>query len=434
MRSKHLKQAWQLLKQNPLFSTIYIAGTGLAIAMTMIIALVYYIKIAPVYPEVNRPLTMVMKSVSLKEKAEGGNTYNAPLGYRVVNEWFYPLKEAEVVSVVCGQWGVDYYVQPTDGGEQIPVSLKAVDTAFFRLFEFAFLDGKPFTESDFRSGIRSVVLSQSMARRIFGTEKAVGRTFSLNYGECRVAGVVKDASYLTNDSFAQLYIPYTCTSNYKETWESTGLVGNYTVYFKAHTAAGTDSINKAVDELVRKYNYSQKEIKLDVYHQPDIFWKSLFREGNNEIDWTRIIRLYVGILLALLLVPALNLSGMISSRMDSRLSEMGVRKAFGAGRGVLLRQVIAENLLLTSLGGALGLVVAWVSLSLCRSWLFSLFDSWPTAIPAGVDPIVAADMLFSPLLFVIAFSVCVVLNLLSALIPAWRALRKNIVYSLNEKK
>ena len=51
----YLKQAWALLRQNPLFSGLYIAGTGLAIAMTMIVAMIYYVKLAPVYPEVNRP-------------------------------------------------------------------------------------------------------------------------------------------------------------------------------------------------------------------------------------------------------------------------------------------------------------------------------------------------------------------------------------------
>ena len=62
--------------------------------------------------------------------------------------------------------------------------------------------------------------------------------------------------------------------------------------------------------------------------------------------WAQI-RYLLLILLVLLLVPALNLSGMIASRMESRLSEMGVRKSFGAGRGGLLSQVMWENLLLT---------------------------------------------------------------------------------------
>ena len=56
----YLKQAWELLKQNKLFSMLYIVGTGLAIAMTMIMAVVYYVKIAPVYPEANRMNTLYL--------------------------------------------------------------------------------------------------------------------------------------------------------------------------------------------------------------------------------------------------------------------------------------------------------------------------------------------------------------------------------------
>ena len=58
MLKLYLKQAWTLLRQNPLFSGLYIAGTGLAIAMTMIVAEIYYVKLAPVYPEVNRGRTL----------------------------------------------------------------------------------------------------------------------------------------------------------------------------------------------------------------------------------------------------------------------------------------------------------------------------------------------------------------------------------------
>ena len=52
MLKLYLKQAWALLRQNPLFSGLYIAGTGLAIAMTMIVAEIYYVKLAPVFAKV----------------------------------------------------------------------------------------------------------------------------------------------------------------------------------------------------------------------------------------------------------------------------------------------------------------------------------------------------------------------------------------------
>lgn len=70
MMKIYLKQAWVLLKQDKLFSTLYIAGTGLAIAMTMIIALVYYVKIAPVYPEVNRLNTLYLTTCKMESGTE----------------------------------------------------------------------------------------------------------------------------------------------------------------------------------------------------------------------------------------------------------------------------------------------------------------------------------------------------------------------------
>lgn len=87
-----------LIRQNKLFSSLYVLGTGLAIAMTMIIAIVYYIKIAPIYPEVNRSLTMRMKGVSAMHVKGGGNSYSC--SYEMLKDWFYPLQSAELVTAV----------------------------------------------------------------------------------------------------------------------------------------------------------------------------------------------------------------------------------------------------------------------------------------------------------------------------------------------
>ena len=50
----YLRQALHMMKEEKLFSGIYIAGTALAIAFTMVMAIVYYVKLAKIYPEVNR--------------------------------------------------------------------------------------------------------------------------------------------------------------------------------------------------------------------------------------------------------------------------------------------------------------------------------------------------------------------------------------------
>ena len=78
---------------------------------------------------------------------------------------------------------------------------------------------------------------------------------------------------------------------------------------------------------------------------------------------------YLIIVLVLLLIPAINMSGITQSRMRKRMAEIGVRKAFGATRSELLTQVLYENLLQTLLGGVLGLFFSYASVLLLSDWL-----------------------------------------------------------------
>lgn len=422
-----------LLKQHKLFSVLYITGAGLAIAMTMVVFVAHYIRVAPVYPETNRAETWVLKSVTVQRvKTRGSGSWQS--SHQLVRDWWYPMQEAEQVSAVYNSWELDDYIQRENLGSELNVKVKYTDPAFFRIFQFSFLAGKPFSQADFESGIMNAVVGEDLARRLFGTTEVVGKTFSLNYTDCRIVGVVKDASFLTRDSFAQLYLPYTTVAGYdKDSKSDAGMLGPYTVYFKVKDDAMGAALEAAMHEMVRKYNTSQEENKL-VLSGPDVYWKSVYRRGNVPLDWWELIRLWGGLVLIFLLVPALNLCAMISTRMENRLPEMGICKAFGADRGRLLRQILIENLILTCLGGLLGLCWVWTILIAGRNWVFTLFERYGNSAPEGVDTIVSFDMLFSPWIFCAGFIVCLLLNLFSALWPAWKALGKDIVYSLNQKK
>ena len=59
----YLKQAWETARQNRLFSSIYVVGTGLSIALTMTLFIIFYVKTAPIYPEYNRDRTLVVRYV-----------------------------------------------------------------------------------------------------------------------------------------------------------------------------------------------------------------------------------------------------------------------------------------------------------------------------------------------------------------------------------
>lgn len=437
MRRTYLTQAFTLLKQNRLFSMLYIAGTGLAIAMTVIVAVVYYVKLAPIYPERNRDNTLYLTHVSFKSEQEG-MTYQSALSYRALQEWIYPLKNVVEVSARFGN-ATDYYVQPADrSGDFRPVQ-KLVDPAFFRIYELQFLEGHPFTEADLASGIHTAVISDDIARRLFGTtENVVGRSFSMDYVNYRVCGVVRGASFLTGQSYAQIYVPYSVGLNYKEPGTSSfPYCGQFNVTFLVKDNIQAEALCTEIKDLVRRVNAQYKgQWQMELWEQPTSHALSVFKDHPADTSFSswKVAGHLILMLLVLLIVPSLNLSGLIASRMESRLSEMGVRKAFGASRSTLLSQVMWENFFLTLVGGLLGLLVAWSMLYVGREWIFMLFDSWPMDIAEGANLYVSGEMLFAPVVFIVAFVLCLILNLLSALWPAWTSLRKPIVYSLYEKR
>ena len=122
---KLLRQVWEQLRQDRLFSAIYIAGVALAIATTMVFAIVYYVKLAPVYPEYNRANTYTAQYSTYKQEANGINN-TAQYSFKAVKELFMPLQNAEAVSAEYYYPG-DGFIQPADGSSEFEVSVRTVD-------------------------------------------------------------------------------------------------------------------------------------------------------------------------------------------------------------------------------------------------------------------------------------------------------------------
>ena len=129
------------------------------------------------------------------------------------------------------------------------------------------------------------------------------------------------------------------------------------------------------------------------------------------------------IFVILLIVPAINLSSMTQSRLRQRVSEIGVRRAFGSTRAELMGQIIAENLVVTLLAGIVLLSVAFAYMG--NTLLFAQEFS-QTLNPPEVD----ASILLHASTFAWALLFCFVLNLMSSGFPAWRAARIGIVNAL----
>ncbi|MDL2265819.1 ABC transporter permease, partial [Parabacteroides sp. OttesenSCG-928-G21] len=323
----YFKQAWHILKQNRFYSIIYILATGLSIAMVMVLAIVLYLKVANIYPETDRDRLLILHNA--KAVTNDGDSGYSFLSLEAVRSCIYSLQTAEAVAAIYNVGGSNF-VQPEDSPEQVPTVVKCVDTGFWKVFTFSFLAGSPFTEADLQSGIRTVVISESFARQLFGTTEVIGKYISLNFDSYRICGVVKDVSTITERTFAQLWMPYTAYPEFTPAWNAgryENTLGAFTGYALAPSASEMNRVKDEILANLNRYKASLTGVEFSVYSQPDRQWESIIRSGGVDLDTARVLSLYGLIFLLLLLVPAISLSGMADSQMDRRLTEMGIRRA-----------------------------------------------------------------------------------------------------------
>ena len=421
-----IRQAFTILKQNPLLSTISILGTAFAITMIMAIVITWQTKYADLEPEVNRSRCLYFSAMHVQGKEnKDWNNFGKPSA-AFMKECIQPLPEVEACTAFSTADVA--LVSLTDGNNRLKVDAMSTDPDFWKIFKLQFLDGKSFTEAERGGDMQSVVISASVARKLFGTTEAAGWQMLLNREVVRIIGVVKDVSVTAKDAYAQVWSMYHSNELNVTGWWSYN--GNRTIAVLARTPDDFPAIKQGVEKRVKDVNAGLEQRQIDIMEQPDNIVAHVNHVWSNIGPNLPMLYLQYGIaLFIILLVPSLNLCGLSNSRMQQRVSELGVRKAFGATDGTLVRQILNENLVLTLIGGVVGLIFSYLAVYAMRTWLFTNSDNIGTA----GDFSLSMGALFSPAVFVLAFVFCLLINLLSAGLPAWLATRRTIVDSLNDK-
>ncbi len=435
MIKTYFKQAWAMMKQNRLFTSIYVAGTGLSIALVMTLFIIFYVKFAPVYPEYNRNRTLVVTTTQRTSKSNAGNwSRNSGTSYEFTTKLLGDLKHAEAVAAVVETWGENPMVSRIGTNQETEAVASYVNADFWRVFTFNFTSGIPFTSEEMEAKQKVAVISEGLAQQLFANTSPVGDKFHIDGTEFTVVGVVQDVSNATPATAGDMWLPITLNADAMGDNLQMGLMGNIENYILAPTTSECEVLRAEILNRIETYNQADKEYTHEFFGQPDIFWKSTFRTGSDNADfgfWD-LLGDYFYIFLAFLIIPALNLSGMISNRMDSRMEEIGVRKAYGATNNQIVGQVLWENMLLTFMGGLVGLLLSYLIIVTSSNWILTLFDSF--IMNPGREMAITFEMLFNPIVFGSALLFCVLLNLISALVPTIWALRRNIISCIHSKR
>ena len=426
MIKQYFQQAWAQLRQNPIISVVNVTGTALAIFLIMLVVMVQQVQVEPFAPESNRERFLHVRCGSITNEQWGeGNSSNGPISVRSGKEMYKSLTTPEAVTL--------YTIGTTSTPVNVPnqpataVDVKETDGDFWRVFDFAFTDGKPYDRATFDVGQPVAVITESVARLLFGSTQVAGREFLLAHAPYRVCGVVRDVSTLATTAYAQVWIPYTSTDQEDNTWND-NLMGLMSCTILAKDRADFSAIREECDRRLKAYNQviSENGYKFFSRNRPyDQEKNAIAFAASQEPDLKAERRSRFMVYLILLIVPAINLSSMTQSRLRQRVAEIGVRRAFGCTRGEVAGQVLAENFIVTLLAGVLGFLFSVLFAYVGNELLFAQEFSM-TLNPPTVD----ASILIHGSTFLWALLFCFVLNLLSAGIPAWRAARMNIVESI----
>ncbi len=424
MKNKILQILYDLRHQ-PVISGVTLIGTALTIFLIMIVVMIQQIPVLPFAPESNRPRLLLGCNMHLESLNDNG-VRCAGLSFNAAKKLYENLKGVECISYF------QQYVQKEDvKGPTAKLFLangRKADADFFKIFDHTLLKGRFYTSEEADAMENVAVVAETTAYKLFGDIDPIGQTFQYGFKPYRVVGVIKDNSPLATLGSGDVFIP---TSQNDGDMSFEEYRGQTSVAILAEPGVDFGSIRNQV-----KARYAALSTELEesgwkaIYHESpyDIETVSFALGGvNTTPDMQSVRKSRFLIFMLLLLVPAINLSSMLHSRMRRRISEIGVRRAFGCTRSRIILDIISENFLITLAGGILGLflgIIVGINYS-------ALYDTGRN-IGEGGTP--ALSMMFNWTILLTALAVCFLLNIISAAVPAWQASRVNVVDAINANK
>lgn len=420
MLKQYIKQAWRVLKENPVLSTITILGTALSIAMIMTLVMADRIRHGNFAPENTRNRTLYVRNIKVIDKSKG-LTSNGRLGLKVIKQVFEPMTTPEALYFMLNT-AFPVRVPGTDNNADPEINLDNGSAWLF--FNYDFIAGSPYTDADVKAAAKKAVITDELAVQLFGITDVVGRTILLpSEEEYIISGVVREPSSLATYANSGMWIPYTSTKMMLD--DDTNSTGGFELIMLAKDRKDFAKIKEEMAERVAYFNSNDSLEEIDFRMQPDTHRKARFTPiGDGESKYASYIRTQVLLILLFLLVPAINLSLITTSRMKKRAAEIGIRRAYGASTQNIVSQVVWESLVFTVIGSVVGFLLSMVGFFMNRKILFKGF--------AVADLRLELWDILRPEVFILTILFCLLLNLISSIVPAIRSSKSNVINNLYE--
>lgn len=346
-----LRHGVRLLLRSPGFTAIAIAALAIGIgANTAVFSVVHTLLIRPLpYRDADR-LAVIWEHNLPRDKR---NNVVSPGNFI---HWREMQRSFEDIAAVSGTVGLNFTVTVTGAGEPEEVPVQLVTAAFFTLLGASPALGRPFTPEEDKPGSRVVVLSDRLWRRKFGGDPGLlQKTITIDGTPRELVGVMPPGfSYL--DKTVDVWLP---------------------MGFSAQSRTPRGRWINVAGRLKPGVTFDQAQQDMTRVHAdlarmfPDFNTGWTARVVPLREELTGNVRpallIMLGAVAFVLLIACANVANLLLARAASRQRELAVRAALGAGRMRIVRQLLAESLVLAIAGGTAGLLLAGWGLAVLRA-------------------------------------------------------------------
>ena len=263
------------------------------------------------------------------------------------------------------------------------------------------VQGRNFTPAEATNGARVTVINETMVQRLFNGVDPLGKEVLLNKSPFMVVGVYKPAGDFLGEPRPGAFVPFAAGRRYLNLWIDWI---DFTVRPKPGVARDV-----AIDDVVA----TVRGLRGLRPSQPDNF--AVITQDKLFETWGKVTGVFFIVMIALsgvgLLVGGIGVVAIMMISVTERTREIGVRKALGATKGIILWQFLIEAATLTAIGATIGLLVGWGLAAVVRA---------ATPVHASVQPTAIA----------VAFFASALTGILFGLLPASKAARLDPIDAL----
>jgi putative ABC transport system permease protein len=410
---QNIRYALRSLAKQPVFTAIVILTFALGIgANSAVFSVLNAVLLRPL-PFHDPQRLVALGEFDTREKADPGTEIDS-ISYLDYVDWRDQTQVFERVALYTNQ----SVSTLTDGNEATHVQGESASADLFTLLGVQPILGRAFLPVEDEPGHRVVILSYALWQRQFGGDRAIiGRNVLLNGQQFEVVGVMPERfTFPITSNSPELWIPMSLlrTTPADGSQPMTEQRDNDFFFCIARLRPGV-SIQQAqanIDTITANWRRQYPDTKLHV-------GAKVIPQISSMIGSTQSALLMLCAMAGcVLLVACVNVANLLLARSLSRNREISIRAALGAGRRHIIKQLLAESVLLGIFGGLAGMLLA--------IWGVDSLKAFLPSIPRIEE--------ISPDLRVLTFTALASLGvgIVAGLLPAWRASHPHLATSLNE--